>query len=242
MKNVSNDHNEKFSKMIMEWAEFLPSPGQIIDHEKWLIKQYGIKPNILPLRHFKSLPKGATVTQDQVVYYGADNELLSSFIKRYENGFPAPSKSLQRLIVEKEVFVSWHPKVKPDFAAKYGPCITGQKLSGFKSAHLLDAGRNHLGYSEEDLKRRSHRSLSLINCFPFPNRTFYSFQMNGESYGDPAENKLVQAILLSFMKDYINNDEIFSRFLKHTDAKEISILRDWRTIASAMRICCRRRV
>lgn len=224
-------------------SHFRFSARLLIDYDDWLHEQFKIPENILPTRLVAGwLAKGAVIQDQGLIFYGADNEPLASLWDLVERRHASPDVSLRQLLVERRIFASWPPIIKPPlFEAKWGPQPLALKSRHLKIAHLLNAGRTALSCEGSDLVKRAHRTLSLMNCFPFPNVGRVHFTLNGKPTGDLAEDPAVQNVLLSWMHDHIGTEpdgaSAFARFLASCgNSREFSYDPEWRRKASAWNI------
>jgi hypothetical protein len=229
------DGEKSLLKWIEDWSKLLPTADSIKSYEEWLVKQFLETENIIPVRLSSgNLPKGKEFLNNKIVFYGADNEPLASLIGFVLKHNCAPEYSLKTLINKGMIKASWPPKIKPTFKAKWGPFQLKLKDDGYKIAHLFDAGKFDSGtkvndfHDPKNLKIRAHRTMSLINFFPFPNSSRHRFEVNGKATGDMAENREFQSVLLSFMSEYINDPEMFKSFLACCGEPAFPIDMNWK--------------
>ena len=237
MEKIMFENEKSLSDWFDEWSNTYISRERLIEYETWLVQQFSESSNIIPLRLVSGrFPKGHHVVENGIVFYSADNEPLAGLIRLVQQNLHDKSESIKSLIVNKKISGSWPIKKIVPFSAKWGPSPLKMKEDGFKIAHLFNAGKNNFGFQGRDLRIRAHRTLSLINCFPFPNSSKYSFELNGILAGDLAEDLKVQSLLLSFMSEYIDNDKVFKEFLVNCGEGDFKVNKNWREIARKMSV------
>ena len=207
---------EGWEGSLREWIEFARgeyfSAEVLRGYQEWLAEQVAKPLNVVPFRLVSGrAPKGAEFVRraDGTVFYAADNEPLAGIWGLVSRDSRAPDVDLKDLLARGVVPGSWPPKQLPArFRCRWGPARLSLKDRGMKLAHLLDSGRNGIPIDPEQLHRRALLTLSLVNCFPMPNRSFVEFSRNNMISGDLAELPEVQSLLLSFIRDLLQGSTL----------------------------------
>ncbi|MBE2254291.1 MAG: hypothetical protein IAE78_32475 [Myxococcus sp.] len=234
---------------LFEWielaqAEYFPA-ATLSEYQRWLSEQLAKPGNVVPFRLVSCrAPKGAEfLRSDGTVFYAADNEPLAGLWGLVAAAGRAPEPDLKALLTRGAIPGSWPPNKKPvRFTCRWGPARLGLKDRGMKIAHLLDSGRNGIPFHPDQLGRRALLTLSLVNCFPMPNRSVVEFSRNQAVAGDLAEFPEVQSLILSFMAEHLGSAEQLTPLLAaFGPGCRVSLDADWKAKAEAFRFSVRPR-
>jgi hypothetical protein len=238
---------EEWEGSLLDWIDFAYTeyfePDALREYQRWLTDQLAKPGNVVPFRLVSGrAPKGTEfVRRDGTVLYAADNEPLAGLWGLVAQRRGTPGADLKELLSRRLIPGSWPPNRKPTrFSCRWGPAPLQLKGWGMKIAHLLDSGRNSIPVEPEQLARRALLTLSLVNCFPMPNRSWVEFSRNGVVTSDLAELPEVQSLLLSYIAEHIGGAvHLGPLFAAFGPGCRVALDVDWRRKAAAYRFAVR---
>ena len=191
-------------------------------------------------KHGQYSLRGKLYNRKGMKFFAVDNEPLNSIYNLLLKKVDFYDSQLQELLDDRKIHLSWNSDLEEEAKKaikkkyKFGGVRTfyREKDHRIKLAHIFDAGRN---FGKDDLKVRSYRSLNPMNVFPFPSSRCFEFEiLEGleTSSKDIAEDDTIQSCMLSYICNYINDEEVFKCFLKKSgigqdvDIPEIKRLKD----------------
>lgn len=249
MSSPASLRQQSWEGSLFEWielaqAEYFPATT-LKAYQRWLSEQLEKPGNVVPFRLVSGrAPKGAEfLRSDGTVLYAADNEPVAGLWGLVASAGKAPEADLKELLARGAIPGSWPPRQVPArFTCRWGPAPLRLKDRGMKIAHLLDSGRNAIPVHPEHLARRALLTLSLVNCFPMPNRSVVEFSRNRAITGDLAELPEVQSLILSFMAEHLGSEEqLMGLFAAYGPGCRVGLDADWKAKAEAFRFTVRPR-